>query len=121
MTIDTYVSNFNEILCSAAVSVSQAGYKPVMDLMTSRTKSVLVPFSQHGETEQTVRASLLARRGLFQVLSESDFTPKALAKAIDAAHAGPAPHSSDIDINGAAMTARIMGELATGSPISGRL
>tara|TARA_A100001037_G_scaffold28091_1_gene22533 strand:- start:420 stop:698 length:279 start_codon:yes stop_codon:yes gene_type:complete len=92
-----------------------------MDLMTSRTRSVLVPFSQHGETEQTVRASLLARRGLFQVLSEADLTPNALAKAIDAAHAGPPPHPNDIDIDGAAMTARIMGELATGSPISGRL
>ena len=121
VTIDTYVANFNEFLCSAAVSVSQAGDNTVMDLMTSRTRSVLVPFSQHGETEQTVRASLLARRGLFHVLSEADLTPNALAKAIDAAHAGPPPHPNDIDIDGAAMTARIMGELATGSPISGRL
>lgn len=121
VTIDTYVENFNGFLCSVAVSVSQAGYNTVMDLMVSRTKSVLVPFSQHGETEQSVRATLMARRGLFQMLPEQDLTPNALAEAIDAAHDGPAPHPSDIDLEGAAMTARIMSELATGSPISGRL
>ena len=119
--ISSYVENFNEILRSAAVSVSQAGYNTVMDLMTSRTKSVLVPFSQHGETEQSLRASLLARRGLFQILPEQDLTPEALAKAIDAAHLGPAPHPSGIDIDGAAMTARIMSDLVTGRPISGRI
>jgi predicted glycosyltransferase len=92
-----------------------------MDLMTSRTKSVLVPFSQHGETEQSLRASLLARRGLFQILPEQDLTPEALAKAIDAAHLGPVPHPSGINIDGAAKTARIMSDLVTGSQISGRL
>ena len=92
-----------------------------MDLMVSRTKSVLVPFSQYGETEQSVRAALLARRGLFQVLPEVDLTPNSLAQAIDAAYDGPAPHPSRMDLNGAETTARIMSELATGRPISGRL
>lgn len=121
VTIDKYIANFNEFLCTAAVSVSQAGYNTVMDLIASRTKSVLVPFSQHGETEQTQRASLMAARGLFQILPEQDLTPQALAAAIDAALEAPAPGPFDIDIDGAAMTARIMGELATGRPISGRL
>ncbi|MBI08468.1 MAG: glycosyl transferase [Rhodospirillaceae bacterium] len=121
VTIETYVENFNEILSNAAVSVSQAGYNTVMDLMVSRTKSVLVPFSQYGETEQSVRAALLARRGLFQVLPEGDLTPNSLGQAIDAAYDGPAPHPSGMDLDGAATTARIMSELATGRPNSGRL
>ncbi len=121
VTIDTYLEDFNRFLCTVAVSVSQAGYNTVMDLLTSRTKAVLVPFSQHGETEQTLRASLLAQRGFFQILPESNLTPATLAAAIDAAHDGPAPDPSDIDLDGAARTARIMGELATGRPNSGRL
>ncbi len=121
VTIDTYLEDFNRFLCTVAVSVSQAGYNTVMDLFTSRTKAVLVPFSQHGETEQTLRASLLAQRGFFQILPESILTPATLAAAIDAAHDGPAPDPSDIDLDGAARTARIMGELATGRPNSGRL
>ncbi len=119
--ISTYAEDFKNILCSAAVSVSQAGYNTVMDLMVSRTKSVLVPFSQYGETEQSVRAALLARRGLFQVLPEGDLTPNSLGQAIDAAYDGPAPHPSGMDLDGAATTARIMSELATGRPNSGRL
>ena len=121
VTIDTYVENFNQFLCTVAVSVSQAGYNTVLDLFTSRTKSVLVPFGQHGETEQALRASRLAARGHFQVLHESDLTPSALAAAVDAAHAGPAPDPSEIDLGGAARTAGIMGQLATGRPFSRRL
>lgn len=119
--IDTYVQEFNKFLCTVGVSVSQAGYNTVMDLMTSRTKAVLVPFSKHSETEQSLRASLFAQRGFFQILPEPDLTPRALAAAIDAALDGPAPDPSDIDLDGAARTARIMSELVTGRPNTGRL
>lgn len=121
VTIDTFVRDFSAFLCTVGVSVSQAGYNTVMDLMTSRTKAVLVPFSRHGETEQSLRASLFAQRGFFQILPEPDITPRALAAAIDAALDGPAPDPSDINLDGAARTARIMGELATGRPNTGRL
>lgn len=121
VTIDTYIENFNGFLSTVAVSVSQAGYNTVMDLITSRTKSVLVPFSQEGETEQTLRANLFAKRPGFHVLQESDLTPETLAEAMDKAYREPPPDPSGIDLDGAAETARIMNELATGRPISRRL
>ena len=121
VTIDTFVDNFNGFLCSVALSVSQAGYNTVMDLITSRTKSVLVPFSQQGETEQAVRAAVLARRGHCHVLPEPDLTAAALAAAIDRAYKSPPPDPTDFDLDGAAQTARIMAALASGSRISGRL
>ncbi len=121
VTIDTYLEDFRGILCNAAVSVSQAGYNTVMDLFAARTRSVLVPFSQKGETEQFHRAKLLARRGHVQVVSEHDLSPQRLAAAIDSALDAAPPDPSEIDLNGAPKTAALMAELATGRSFSSRL
>ncbi len=121
VTIDTYIENFRDILCKVAVSVSQAGYNTVMDLLATRTRSVLVPFSRHGETEQTRRAALLSQRNNFQVVAESDLSAATLAAAIDAALDAPPPDTSGIDLDGATKTAKIMAELVSGRPFSGRL
>jgi predicted glycosyltransferase len=121
VTVDTYRKDFRSILCNVALSVSQAGYNTVMDLFTTRTRSVLVPFSRHGETEQSHRAALLSRRGGFQVVAENNLTPTVLAAAIDAAIDAPPPDPSKIDLNGATRTAELMAELATGRPFPSRL
>ncbi len=114
VTIDTYLEDFRGILCNAAVSVSQAGYNTIMDLFAARTRSVLVPFSRHGETEQSYRAALLARRGQFHVVAEENLTPNSLAAAIDSSLDSPPPDPAGIDLNGASRTAELMAELATG-------
>lgn len=118
VTIDTYLENFHYILCTVAVSVSQAGYNTTMDLFATRTRSVLVPFNRHDETEQAQRAALLAQRGGFQVIAESDLSPATLAAAIDHACDNPPPDPSGIDLDGAARTAEIMAKLATGRSFS---
>lgn len=72
-------------IATARVSVSQAGYNTVAETLACRTPMVLVPFAVGGEDEQTRRALRLAQRGFARVLEESDLTPAALARAIDAA------------------------------------
>lgn len=121
VTIDTYIENFRDTLCKVAVSVSQAGYNTVMDLFATRTRSVLVPFSQHGETEQSYRAELLAQRGDVQFLPEANLSPSTLARAIDSALESPPPDPIGIDLGGAARTAEIMAKLVSGRPFTCRL
>lgn len=121
VTIDTYIENFRGILCKVAVSVSQAGYNTVMDLFATRTRSVLVPFSQHGETEQSHRAELLARRGDVQIVTETQLSPTTLARAIDAALEAPPPDAAGIDLGGAARTAEIMAKFVSGRSFTRRL
>lgn len=118
VTIDTFVKDFNRFLCTVGVSVSQAGYNTVMDLLTSRTKSVLIPFAREGETEQSLRARVFAERCAFQVLPETDLTPSALASAIEAALDAPPPDPSGFDLDGAAKTAQTVAELALAGPFS---
>ncbi len=111
VTIETLRSDYREILSRAAVSVSQAGYNTVMDILVTNVRAVLVPFSTSTETEQTRRARLLAAQGRVQIVPEEDLSPSALANAIDRAATTPPARGPAFDLDGAAGTARIVGQL----------
>ncbi len=98
---------FPDMLRRCAVSISMAGYNTVTDLLASGARSVLVPFTAEGETEQQQRADCLAAHGRVQVVHESDLNPRALAAAVDRALERPVPEM-DIDLNGAARTAELV-------------
>lgn len=109
--------DFPDLLSRCAVSVSQAGYNTVMDLMAARCRSVLVPFSEGGETEQEVRARLLARRGLATLVEEARLDPATLAAAVDRALEAPPPPGSGFRMNGAAVAARLIVSLVRRQPM----
>ena len=108
--IDRFVPDLAQLLATANVSVSQAGYNTVADVLMARCKAVFVPFARGGETEQSRRAQVLREQGVGVPLSEEELTPAALAAAIDQAIALPAS-AITIDTEGAANTARLLGEL----------
>lgn len=104
--------DFPELLARCRLSVSQAGYNTVMDVIAARCRAVLVPFARGQETEQTDRATLLAARGHAQMVSEAGLTPQRLAAAVDAALAAPPPPPLDLATDGADAAARILLEAA---------
>ena len=72
------------------VSVSQAGYNTVMETLQAGARAVLVPFAAGSEEEQTIRAQLLAERGLVHVVEESALTPqRSPPRSIAGARAAP--------------------------------
>ena len=77
--------DFRALLAGAALSVSQAGYNTVLDLLRSGCPAVLVPFEAGHETEQRLRADTLAAHGLARVLPEGALTAESLAGAVQAA------------------------------------
>ncbi len=104
-------SDFPALLAACAVSISQAGYNTILDILCAGARSVLVPFAGQGEgggeTEQPLRAARLATRGLATVLPEADLTPERLARAVDeAAAARPGPHG--LDLGGAEASAGLV-------------
>ncbi|WP_353844891.1 glycosyltransferase [Rhizobium sp. CSW-27] len=100
--------DFPSLLMNAELSISQAGYNTVCDLLRARCASVLVPFASGGETEQTVRAEKLEALGLARVVPEKALSGETLAKAIASAQpAGTVPPVS-LSLDGAATTARII-------------
>ncbi|MCK4868720.1 MAG: glycosyltransferase, partial [Alphaproteobacteria bacterium] len=111
VTVERLRQDYREVLSRAALSVSQAGYNTVMDILVTGVHAVLVPFAAEGETEQAQRARLLAGRGRVQVADEATLTPESLAAAIDEALSCPAPALEGLALNGAAETARAVREL----------
>jgi hypothetical protein len=70
---------------------------------------VLVPYAEHGETEQRARAARLAELGLADVLDGAELSPDALAAAIDRAAVAGKPPAWEFDSRGAARSAEIIG------------
>ena len=103
VSVRAFVPDLAARLARARVSVSQAGYNTVADLLAARCRAVLVPYAEGGETEQARRAEILANRGLAVVVEEARLTPAALAAAVDAALALPEPVSG-VALDGADRT-----------------
>lgn len=105
--LEAFRPDFPGLLANARLSVSQAGYNTVCDILRARCRAVLIPFAEGGETEQGMRAERLQALGLATVAREDRITPESLAEAMLAA---PEPPSHPIDLNGARETARLIAE-----------
>ena len=99
--------NLPALFRTCAASISQAGYNTVMDLLQAGTRAVLVPFADGAETEQSLRARILAERGLAISVDPATLSPIILARALDRALTLP-PASVEIDRRGATTTARLV-------------
>ena len=107
VTVERFVPNLSAVLQRARLSVSQAGYNTIADILVAGCRAVFVPFAAGGETEQTLRAQLLQKQGLGVCVSEDELTPDALAAAVAQTLALPPP-TLRLDVDGAANTARIL-------------
>ncbi len=100
--------DFSELLAGCALSISQAGYNTVMTLLATGARAVVVPFARAGESEQTLRAEILSDRGVLEIVAESELTPATLAAAVERVLAAPHRPTPAIDMEGAAMSARLI-------------
>ena len=99
------------IISRAFLSISQAGYNTLAEVLTAGTASVVIPYEGGVETEQRVRADLLAKRGRLAVVSETALDRDVLAQAMQQAVAGRDRGVAGVDLAGAAGTARILSAL----------
>lgn len=91
--------DFPALLAACLLSISQAGYNTVLDLLQAGRPALLVPFDAGNETEQALRAAALERAGLARVGHLAD-GPQALAAAIETALARGAPRAAKVDLHG---------------------
>ena len=99
--------DFQDLLTRARLSVSQAGYNTVLDVIAAKCPAVFVPFEEESESEQVLRAELLKERGLCQVVREAKLSKKRLAKAIDKA-LNQSHSTAQVHMDGAAAAADIL-------------
>jgi predicted glycosyltransferase len=110
LVVERFRRDFPALLRNCHVSVSQAGYNTVLDILAARARAVLVPFAAERETEQLIRAEHLASCGAAVVVREGDLTPSTLAAAIERA-AAREPHPVMLATDGARRSASLIAEL----------
>lgn len=93
--------DFPALLAACALSISQAGYNTVLDLLRAGRPAIVVPFDAGNETEQAVRADAMAQAGLAACLRLDTLSPDALAEAVERQLTAQPP-AVRIDRNGAA-------------------
>jgi predicted glycosyltransferase len=94
------------VLQGTEVSVSQAGYNTVADILVAGCRAVLVPYVTIKENEQYDRTIALAAAGRVVHLPQETLSPDALAGAILAAMQLPRPKQAVLD--GGTVTAQIL-------------
>ncbi|MFI5017858.1 MAG: glycosyltransferase family protein [Dongiales bacterium] len=105
VTVERFRSDFPALLARSRLSLSQAGYNTVMDILAVGARALVLPFAEGAESEQSLRARLLAERGLLSLM-EPPIEPARLAAAIEAALRRPRPQPGALDLDGAAETVR---------------
>ncbi|HEV7257995.1 MAG TPA: glycosyltransferase [Bosea sp. (in: a-proteobacteria)] len=111
VTVERVRPDFPALLARCALSISQAGYNTVLDLVAAGRPAIVVPFDEGGETEQAVRAEAMQRAGLARCLRLSEGGAAGavrFAEAVEAALEDGAPTASAIERNGAAKVAGIV-------------
>jgi len=104
---------FPVLLAGCAVSISQAGYNTVLDLVAARRPAIVVPFDAGSETEQAIRAEAMERAGLALCLRLSGgdaVTPVGLAAAV-ASSIGRVLPAPELAVDGAHNAAAIVKQL----------
>jgi len=114
VVVETFRDDFPALLRQAALSVSQAGYNTLLDVVASGVRAVVVPYEGSGD-EQPLRARLFAERGLCLAVPEAELAPARLAAAMEAALTTPGfPAPARLDLDGAARSVAILRELVDG-------
>lgn len=110
VVIERFRHDIVRLLRQARVSLSQAGYNTVLDVLAARAPAVFVPFADGRETEQTLRAEQLAARGVAELVPAGEVSPERLAVAIGRALAR-GPQALAIDAGGARRSAELIAGL----------
>jgi predicted glycosyltransferase len=110
VVLERFRQEFPQMLRRCRLSVSQAGYNTVLDILDARAAAVVVPFATQRETEQSLRAERLAARGVLELVHESELSTERLAEAIDRVIERE-PGSVEIDTRGAQSTAAVITQM----------
>ena len=111
--VERFATDFQAQLDRAALSISQAGYNTVMNLLRAKVPAIVVPYDEGEETEQIFRARRLEELGHLTVLPTAQLSAETMAEAIGRTLAhGQSPERRPIDLEGARRTADILMELA---------
>jgi predicted glycosyltransferase len=110
VSVERFRHDLPALLSRCRVSVSQAGYNTVLDILRAGSRAVLVPYEAERETEQLARAGRLAALGAAELLREGELSAASLSAVITRA-ASSTPPRLRLDTNGADRSADFIAAL----------
>jgi predicted glycosyltransferase len=108
VTLSRFEPDLAGLIAASRVSVSQAGYNTVADVLRAGCASVLVPFEGNGEQEQLLRAGRLDAAGRAVMLRECALDARTLEKAIGRALDLDLALAPAVNLDGAAKSAALL-------------
>lgn len=111
VSVVRFRKDFPGLIANARLSISQAGYNTVCDVLRAGCRCLLVPFATGGETEQSQRALRLMKLGLAQVLTEDNLSADTMTLAVQTALDEPEPPAFTLGLEGARGTAALLRHL----------
>jgi len=116
-----FVDDLAGEIARSAASVSQCGYNTTMDLLSAGTPSIVVPYAEGREDEQTRRAERLADLGAVLVLPATRLTPESLVDSVARALARGESGAPDLLLDGAERTVELVATLEASAGAAGPL
>jgi predicted glycosyltransferase len=99
VTFSEFEPDLAKLYAEADIVVSMAGYNTVCELLSSSRRAILVPRAEPVQ-EQLIRARLLARQGLFEIVEPQDLNPDTLIKKVLAALKPAAVSRTPFELDG---------------------
>lgn len=113
--------DFTTLLKNCALSISQAGYNTLLEVLACNARAVFVPYSDEHEQEQAIRARMLAGHGLADIVENHELTPQRLAQATSIASKRVSLQHASIDVSGAETSAQLIAARIGGYTIDDRV
>ncbi len=114
ISLERFTPDFSVYLARADLSISLAGYNTCMDILQTNVRAILYPFTGNNNQEQTIRARKLEKLGRVRMIAPENLTPENLATMIEQYLQAPAPVATNLRLDGAATSARILREMMYG-------
>jgi predicted glycosyltransferase len=110
-----FVPELGREMTTSAVSVSQCGYNTALDILSSGTPAVVVPYAAGREDEQLRRARRLEALGAVTVLEADALTAPALVDAVRRACRAGRASRTELRLDGARRTAELVASMSAAS------
>jgi UDP-N-acetylglucosamine--N-acetylmuramyl-(pentapeptide) pyrophosphoryl-undecaprenol N-acetylglucosamine transferase len=85
----TYIEDMPDKLAEAHLVIGRAGASTIAELTAAGRPAILIPFPSATDDHQSVNAREMTKAGGARTIPQTDFTPKVLARQIEAMAADP--------------------------------
>jgi UDP-N-acetylglucosamine--N-acetylmuramyl-(pentapeptide) pyrophosphoryl-undecaprenol N-acetylglucosamine transferase len=85
----TYIEDMPDKLAEAHLVIGRAGASTIAELTTAGRPAILIPFPSATDDHQSVNAREMTKAGGARTIPQTDFTPRVLARQIEAMAADP--------------------------------